>query len=331
LIRTDAEEDEDAMAAPVHSNFDTTDSEQVHALMRDAYADNHLRVSGDPTDFHFRHSRWDAGRMFVEQMSNTMSVELDMNPLGTLWFCAVTRSTIEVEFDHVLRQYGVGDVFLAVPPDVHYRSRLNGMATGTVGLDVQVFADVTGEQSFDPMSRLRLEPMPSNAARSWRQTVDFITRCVLDNPEAAANPLIIGNAQRLLAATALHGYGLESPETAGIRRDATPVSVRRAVAFIEASPNLDVSVADIARASHVSVRALQLAFRRHLGTTPMRYLRRVRLDLARSDLLAARPADGATVTATAMRWGYADLSRFAADYRAAYGEHPHVTLRRAGR
>ncbi len=317
------------MTTPTRTSVAMTDPAQVHALLRDSYADNHLRVGGgDLSDFHFRHSRWDAGPMYVEQTSNTLTVELDVHPVDAVWICAVLRSTIEVEVEGVSRQYAAGDVFLATPPGMPYRSRCHGMSTGSVGLDVKVFADVTGEQDFDPMSRLRLDPMPPDAARYWRQTVDFVAHSVLGNPEAAANPLLVGSAQRLLAATALHGYGLEPPETADVRRDATPASVRRAVAFIEAGPDLDLSVADIARAGRVSVRTLQLAFRRHLNTTPMRYLRRVRLDLARTDLHAAHPADGTTVTDVARRWGYADLSRFAADYRTVYGEHPHVTLRR---
>jgi transcriptional regulator GlxA family with amidase domain len=96
--------------------------------------------------------------------------------------------------------------------------------------------------------------------------------------------------------------------------------------FIEANPDLDITVADIARAAHVSVRAIQVAFRRHLHTTPMAYLRRVRLDAARAELLNATPDQGLTVTAVASRWGWARPSRFAADFRAAYGQHPYTLL-----
>ncbi|MEU7612530.1 hypothetical protein [Micromonospora sp. NPDC049204] len=42
-------------------------------------------------------------------------------------------------------------------------------------------------------------------------------------------------------------------------------------------------------------RALQLAFRRHHDTTPMRYVREVRLERAHRALRAADPTTGATV------------------------------------
>ncbi|MFI5845005.1 helix-turn-helix transcriptional regulator [Catenuloplanes sp. NPDC051500] len=324
------EVEESAMPPPVKNTVTTTDPELAHALLRDAYTDSHLQVSGDPTDFHLRHSRWNLGRVAIDELSNTLTIDMDLHPVETLWINRITRSTTEIEVGGVTRHYGTGDVFFAIPPSVGCRTRLAGSSLVTVGLDRELFAAVTGEETFDPMSRLRLEPMAADKARSWHRTVDFVTQTVLGNAEAVANPLVVGSAQRLLATIALHGYDTAPSETAGTRRDATPESVRRAVAFIEANPDLDVSVADIARAGYVSVRALQLAFRRHLDTTPLRYLRRVRLDLARTDLQAAQPGEGTTVTAVAMRWGYADLSRFAADYRAAYGEHPHVTLRRAG-
>lgn len=107
-------------------------------------------------------------------------------------------------------------------------------------------------------------------------------------------------------------------------RDGT---LRRAVAFIDDRAGEDITVDDIARASHVSVRAVQLAFRRHLGTTPLDYLRQVRLRRAHHDLLnAAGPARG-TVTTIAARWQFASSSRFSVYYRARYGVLPSHTLR----
>ena len=75
-------------------------------------------------------------------------------------------------------------------------------------------------------------------------------------------------------------------------------------------------------------RAVQLAFRRHLDTTPLAYLRRVRLHHAHQGLAQASPRNGTTVTAIAYRWGFTSPSRFAAAYRAVYGVSPSDTLSR---
>jgi transcriptional regulator GlxA family with amidase domain len=77
----------------------------------------------------------------------------------------------------------------------------------------------------------------------------------------------------------------------------------------------------------VSVRALQEGFQRALDTTPMRYLREVRLRRVREDLFAATP-DVATVGAIVHRWGILNQGRFAGAYRKRFGEAPSETLRR---
>ncbi|MFI7317109.1 helix-turn-helix domain-containing protein [Streptomyces venezuelae] len=59
----------------------------------------------------------------------------------------------------------------------------------------------------------------------------------------------------------------------------------------------------------------------------MQYLRRVRLDRTHRELRLAEPTTQ-TVTSVAYRWGFFHPGRFAADYRAAYGEPPSHTLRR---
>lgn len=77
----------------------------------------------------------------------------------------------------------------------------------------------------------------------------------------------------------------------------------------------------------MTVRAIQLAFRRHLDMTPLEYLRRVRLGHAHHDLLTADPTT-TTVTDVAYRWGFPSNSRFSAYYRQAFGTTPGHTLRR---
>jgi transcriptional regulator GlxA family with amidase domain len=77
----------------------------------------------------------------------------------------------------------------------------------------------------------------------------------------------------------------------------------------------------------VSVRGLQMAFRKTLDMTPLDYLRRVRLSEAHRELQAATP-DATTVTDVSRRWGFTNSSRFAHAYREEFGESPRQTLQR---
>jgi transcriptional regulator GlxA family with amidase domain len=140
--------------------------------------------------------------------------------------------------------------------------------------------------------------------------------------------LIVGSVRRLLAASALATVppSLVPAVSPRDRTDATPTTLRRAIAFIEARAGDDIGLAGIAGAALVTPRAVQIAFRRYRDTTPMAYLRRVRLDRAHEQLRAAAPGRGASVTTVAARWGFASPSRFTAHYRAVYGELPSHTL-----
>lgn len=105
-----------------------------------------------------------------------------------------------------------------------------------------------------------------------------------------------------------------------------PPGLRRSVGFIHDNADGDIGLAEIAAAANLTPRAVQYMFRRHLGVTPMEYLRRVRLDLAHRDLLAANPAVD-TVNSIAGRWGFAHAGRFSVAYRRAFGLPPSATLR----
>ena len=107
---------------------------------------------------------------------------------------------------------------------------------------------------------------------------------------------------------------------------AQPRTLRRAIAFIHENAHRDIGLRDIAAAISVTPRSVQYIFRRHLSTTSLEYLRRVRLDRAHRDLQAADPAVD-TVMAIAGRWRFGHPGRFSIAYREAFGTPPSQTLR----
>ncbi|WP_417520550.1 helix-turn-helix domain-containing protein [Marinobacter sp.] len=89
------------------------------------------------------------------------------------------------------------------------------------------------------------------------------------------------------------------------------------------------SVADLCVVTGVSERTLQYAFRSAMQLTPVAYLRTLRLNRVRVDLLRAIPSQ-TTVTRSAMQWGFVHLGEFARDYQRLFGERPSHTLARRG-
>lgn len=113
------------------------------------------------------------------------------------------------------------------------------------------------------------------------------------------------------------------------REDAGARQVRRVLDWLDAHFAEPLTVDDLAAVGGVSARALQAAFRRIHGCTPMEALAARRLQAARDALQAATPAT--TVTQVATDCGFFHFGRFARDYRQAFGELPSATLARARR
>lgn len=100
----------------------------------------------------------------------------------------------------------------------------------------------------------------------------------------------------------------------------------RAREHIESHAGEPLRLSVLAETLGVSLRALELSFRKRFGCTPVACVRDSRLRLARSKLLAASPST--TVIEVALESGFGNPSVFAARYRTAFGELPSQTLRK---
>jgi AraC family ethanolamine operon transcriptional activator len=83
----------------------------------------------------------------------------------------------------------------------------------------------------------------------------------------------------------------------------------------------------VCREVGASRRKLNYCFQDVLGTSPVKYLRAVRLNGVRRELSAGRAG---SVQEAAARWGFWHLGQFAQDYKQQFGELPSVTLRGTG-
>jgi transcriptional regulator GlxA family with amidase domain len=98
------------------------------------------------------------------------------------------------------------------------------------------------------------------------------------------------------------------------------------VAYLEEHADEALTPQQLARVGCMSVRTLHAAFQQQFGESPMGYLRRIRLDRVRAELVQCNPVE-TRVTDVAMRWGFFHQSRFAQQYRDRFGELPSATLR----
>ena len=106
-----------------------------------------------------------------------------------------------------------------------------------------------------------------------------------------------------------------------------PRDLKRALELIRADPTRGWTIGELAKSCGMTPRTLQKRFQRFVGRGPLGFLRDLRLDLVRKELLVA--PRNASVTQIAMRCGFSHLGRFATEYSKHYGETPSATLRRS--
>lgn len=185
-------------------------------------------------------------------------------------------------------------------------------------------------QGLDAPVRLRFGlGAPSAArARSWDAVSQSLWQRIVPSGIAATSPLVRTQVLRLTVAALLDTFPHTVNPVEPVRRDrAAPSAVRRAVSYIDQYAADDIDLHDIADAARLSVRALQAAFRKHKDTTPLGYLREVRMSRAHAELRDADPEGAVTVSDVACRWGFGNLGRFAEEHRKAFGATPSQVLR----
>ncbi|MGI5132139.1 AraC family transcriptional regulator [Pseudonocardia sp. CA-107938] len=311
------------------STLDTRDPDEAHDYLRATYVDHAVQLSGSTDRFRFRHHVAGDDQFFVARYEHSMNCRVDTESFGYLLVGQMLSGRLRLSDGRSETSPTDGELFV-LDPSVPMQIQWDAFRTGLVRLDLAVVNRVASEIVGAPLPggvRFGVAKVRSlERARHWQGLVRHLTHDFLANDAAYNSPLIHAQTMRLIAATVLDIFpnttAAADPARAG-RADAGVV--HRAVAYIDEHAGEPIGVTEIAAAVRVGTRTLQDAFRRHLDTTPMAYLRRTRLQRAHEQLHAAAPGEE-TVAAIAGRWGFAHPGRFAVLYRETYGRSPSATL-----
>jgi AraC-like DNA-binding protein len=119
-----------------------------------------------------------------------------------------------------------------------------------------------------------------------------------------------------------HGEPTEVQDTSS----ALPADLVRALGWLRGHLSEPIQLELLAQVGGVRPRTLETHFKMFLGTTPLGWVRRIRLARARQELLHA--GSQTTVTDIALASGFSQLGRFAGQYSKAFGELPSTTIQR---
>ncbi|MGC4863977.1 AraC family transcriptional regulator [Micromonospora sp. DT53] len=309
---------------------ETDDPERAHHLIAERFGEHRVRISGPPARFRYRQAIVRADELEIGDIRYTMRSRSESLPYADLAVTTVTHGRYAVRTNDEELRLGPGTT--GRYPDVGAIHLIDDLASVFVRLPMQRVAATASARTGLPAANFHfttMTPLSPPMALLWQSMTAFVRR-QLAVDAVVASPLARAGLVDLVATTAIAVFPNTTmtinylPGQAGVGR----AIVRRAAEFIEAHAAVPLTVGRIAEACEVSQRALQVAFQRHHGQSPMAFLRAVRLRQAHWDLQHAKP--GQTVAETARRWGWTHPGRFAQAYRETYGCQPYDTLRSSG-
>lgn len=274
--------------------------------------DYRFRSVGDPS-MSFRSTRFDA------RMAGTVDTP---DEFSVTWV-SEGGGVLDVGRDEVALVPGRPVVFPSGRP---FRFDLADVRQSLVQLD-RVFLERVAAEAYgtEPGTLVFDHTVaPSTPAlRAWNHEVQESARVVLGSTPVSALALAETARRTALAVLSTFAHRIVAPEVP-VPAGATG-RVRQAVEYMHAAANTPITTTDVAEHVGLSIRGLQQAFQRQLGTAPNAMLRGIRLDRVRDELRAGTPND-TTVASVAVRWGFAHLGRFSAAYSRRFGEYPRDTL-----
>ena len=129
--------------------------------------------------------------------------------------------------------------------------------------------------------------------------------------------------------TAIGGAMLEEAQPIVTAESISHQSYRRLLSrareYVLENMSEPLTVLDLCQQLHVSRRTLQNAFHAILGIGPNAWLKRIRLNAVRRELISPW-SQSTTVKDAAMQWGFWHLGQFATDYQQLFAEKPSLTL-----
>jgi AraC-like DNA-binding protein len=304
--------------------FTSDDLDDSRRFLENVYSGRQFRARKNAGPFSFRFASAGDARLSLETgffLGHLQGVIPWSKDYVMSWF-----RTGAVTIDYPVGQLtSVGARPFLTPTETSFAFAMTPHHHSIVQIGAVFLEDIATERHGGHSQRIVFDytAVPSSEAlTTWRDTLSAATPLVVGE---ATPPLARHSAQVALVRSLLDLFpwrAVDVPE--GIRTERTK-KLRQAAEYVHAFADQPITTADIAEAAGLHTRTLQILMSEHLGSSPTSYLRDVRLDRVRQDLLSSDPGD-TLVADVARRWGFGNLGRFAAAYLQRFGEYPRDTL-----
>lgn len=309
-----------------------------------------LEVRSEISDKNLYLTRPDMGRRLCAEAVEALKAQCVANPdVQVVISDGLSTDAITVNYEEILPPLMAGlkqaGLKVGTPFFVRYgRVKIEDQIGEILGAKVVIL--LVGERPGLGQS----ESLSCYAVYSPRMatTVEADRTCISNihqggTPPVEAAAVIVDLAKRMLEQKAsginmtreggiMPALDLIRPSVTAMRVTAESIShqsyrrlLSRAREYVLENMSEPVTVLDLCNQLHVSRRTLQNAFHAILGIGPNAWLKRIRLNAVRRELISPW-SQSTTVKDAAMQWGFWHLGQFATDYQQLFAEKPSLTL-----
>lgn len=163
--------------------------------------------------------------------------------------------------------------------------------------------------------------------QKWEQTCEYVFQMLTTIKDVP--PILLTQYEELIATSLLLLQGNNYSHLIHQQKSqsVTPGFIRKIEKYIEEHAHEPLTILNIAEYGGISTRTLYAGFKRYRNTTPMLYLKEIRMRNVFDELQHAQ-SNEITVTEAAFKWGFNHLGHFSTDYKRRFGESPSETLLR---
>ena len=325
------------MRVPHSSHFkllQSHDLDETRALVAGVFNDHKLGYSTVGKTLDYCHQYTSAGALGFSIMGYGAPVRIQTHELESFYLLQLPL----LGHDHQINRSGAihskaGDATIHSPLDrltMNWSADCQKLAIRIDRHALERYAmHLAGRDKTAPVHFTNAIDTSMGGGLALKLAAGQIFRNVCKQPDLFTLPMIWSQFEQMVFMNLLtlqpHAFGLANHPA---HKAVLPKTVKQAQDYMRANLADPITLETLAQITGTSVRSLHEGFRKHHGESPMRYLRNLRMDQARADLLD--PDNPKSITEIAHHWGFLELGRFAHHYRERYGELPSETRKRVG-
>lgn len=317
------------MLGDVGQVLDTTDFDAALAALTGSYSPHQLCLAGNCRAFNAKHFSAGFDGLSIHTLGYGADVRAETLPFAKyVLLSQVKHGRYRIRSNEGERLLSQGEIAILDPYTSYSMDFLDDCKMLQIRIDIAPWDRAVSQLlGCDDPRLVRFSiaaDVDDEHQARCRSVMNLVANEAIPQDWVGRTQLLRGQIIQLCVAAMLESPMLSSTSFPTGR--SVPNMVKRALNFFEKNCTENIGLIDVAVALKVSPRTLQTTFQRELGVSPMAALREIRMRHAYAALKEGTPGS-TSVTQVALEWGFANLGRFAKDFRKRFDQHPNEVLR----